>query len=253
MSINLADLQAGNAFAKVLLIGPSGAGKTVAAATFPGKKLFLDFDNKVSSAANFYADKPEVLKAIDVKQYGKLSIKSSNHPAIKHRMQQFQDDMVPFFKMHDAKQKLPFDTLIIDTITTLTDTIMEDYRYVSQLGVKRPNQDQNSQSDYGLLATHFKQIIGRLLALDCHVLFIGHSQLETDEATGVRSNEILMPGQMKSKLGIYFEEVYFAKVNQKGERVWQTQADGRTTFCRTQRKNMPAEIAANYAEIVKVR
>ena len=250
MSVKLSELTQGTSHAKVLLLGPSGAGKTVAAATFPGKKLWLDFDNKISSAANFYSQDKVMLESIEVKQYGKMSIKPATG---KPRMAQFQEDMAVYFKMHDAKQKLPFDTLIVDTITTLSDSLLEDYRYVSQTAVKRPNIDQNSQSDYGLFATHFKQIIGRLLALECNVLFVGHTQMEQDEATGLRTNEILMPGQLKAKLGIYFEEVYFAKVNQKGERVWQTQADGKTTFCRTQRRNMPSEIMANYAEIVKVR
>jgi hypothetical protein len=251
MSIKLSDLQTGPDFVKLLLIGASGAGKTVSTASFPGKKLILDFDNKVSSISQFYKGNP-LLAEIEVKQYGKMTIKP-NVAGVKPRMQQFLDDMGVFFKMHDAKQKLPFDTIIVDTITTLVDSIMEDYRYVSQLGVKRPNQDQNSQSDYGLLATHFKQIIGRLLALDANVVFVGHSKLETDESTGIRSNEILMPGQMASKLGIYFEEVYFAKLNAKNERVWQTVADSKTVFCRTQRRNMPSEIPANYAEIVKER
>lgn len=251
MSIKLSELQTGQSFVKTLILGPSGSGKTVAAATFPGRKLWLDFDNKISSAANFYATDKAMLESIEVKQYGKQSIKPT--PPAKPRMAQFQEDMAVYFKMHDQKVKLPFDTLIVDTITTLSDSLLEDYRYVSQLGVKRPNVDQNSQSDYGLFATHFKQIIGRLLALDCNVLFIGHTQLEQDEATGMRTNEVLMPGQLKSKLGIYFEEVYFAKINQVGKRVWQTQADGKTTFCRTQRRNMPIEIEANYAEIVKAR
>ncbi len=248
--MKLSEYQSTNAFVKTLLLGASGAGKTVAAMSFPGKKLVLDFDNKISSAANFYAGNKEMLESIEVKQYGKISIKPVSG---KPRMAQFQEDMAVYFKMHDLKQKLPFDTLIVDTITTLSDSLLEDYRYVSQLGVKRPNVDQNSQSDYGLFATHFKQIIGRLLALECNVLFVGHTQIEQDEATGMRTNEILMPGQLKSKLGIYFEEVYFAKVNAAGKRVWQTQADGKTTFCRTQRRNMPLEIEANYAEIIKVR
>lgn len=251
MSIKLSELQSTNVHTKSLILGASGSGKTIAAATWPGKKLWLDFDNKISSAANFYAGNKEMLESIEVKQYGKQSIKPT--PPAKPRMAQFQEDMAVYFKMHDLKQKLPFDTLIVDTITTLSDSLLEDYRYVSQLGVKRPNVDQNSQSDYGLFATHFKQIIGRLLALECNVLFVGHTQIEQDEATGMRTNEILMPGQLKSKLGIYFEEVYFAKVNAQGARVWQTQADGKTTFCRTQRRNMPIEIPANYAEIIKVR
>ena len=251
MSINLSEFKTENAFFKGLILGASNAGKTVASITFPGKKLILDFDNKVSSAAMFYQGQ-DILKDVSVKQYGKVNIKS-NTPTIKHRIQQFQDDMTPFIKMNEQKQKLPFDTLIIDTITTLTDSLLEDYREVSLTGVKRPHKDQNSQSDYGMLGTQFKMIMGKLLVMDANVIFLGHTELVQDKDSGIISNEILMPGKMASKLGIYFEEVYFAKLNSKNERVWQTQPDSKTKFCRTQRRNLPAEIPANYAEIVKAR
>lgn len=248
--MKLSDSIAGPEYVKALILGESGAGKTVGACTFPGKKQVMDFDGKISSAAKFYAGNKEVLESIEFNPYGKMTVKGGD--GNKPRMRAFLDDLQVYFNMQNKKQKLPFDTIIIDTITTMTDSIMEDYRYVSQTGVKRPNIDQNSQSDYGLLATHFKQILTGCLALDAHVVVLGHTMLSKDESTGVVSNEILMPGQMSSKLGIYFEEVYFAKVNDKKERVWQTQADNKTRFCRTQR-NLPPEITANFAEIVKVR
>ena len=40
---------------KILVYGEPGSGKTCFAAGFPGPILFLDFDNKVSSAARYYA------------------------------------------------------------------------------------------------------------------------------------------------------------------------------------------------------
>jgi hypothetical protein len=250
--MKLSDLQASN-YVKAAILGTSGAGKTIAALTFPGKKLIADFDNKISSAANFYAGNKEVLEAVEVRQYGKMPIMGDQKTGRKPRMKQFLDDIQELYNLQNTKQKLPYDTIVIDTLTTLVDSIMEDYRYVSQLGIKRPNQDQNSQQDYGLLAVHLKQIITGILSLDCHVLFTGHTQLMKDDQSGMITNEILMPGQMSSKLGIYFEEVYFAKMNSSGQYVWQTRGDNKTNFCRTQRKNLPAEVPASFAEIVKAR
>lgn len=248
--MKLSELAGGPDFVKALILGGSGSGKTVAAASFPGEKVWADFDNKISSVAKFHAKDKELLGKIDVRQYGKMAIKAIA-PA-KHRMRAFLDDLQVYFDMQNKKQKLPFDTLVIDTITTLTDSIMEDYRYVSQTGVKRPNLDQNSQSDYGLLATHFKQIITGSLSLDANVVVLGHTMLSKDESTGIISNEILMPGQMSSKLGIYFEEVYHQKIAADGKRVWQTQPDSKSSFCRTQR-GLPNEIPAHFAEIVRQR
>ena len=250
--MKLSDFQSGEKFVKTLILGPSGAGKTVAACTFPGPLMVMDFDNKISSAASFYENDKKLLSEIEVNSYGKMPIIGDAKLGRKHRMQAFLDDLKVFYALQNNKKPLPFKTIVVDTITTLTDSILEDYRSVSQLGVKRPNVDQNSQSDYGLLATHFKQIITGVLALDCHVVFLGHTQLSKDENSGVVTNEVLMPGSTASKLGIYFEEIYFAKINSLGQNVWQTKGDNRTAFCRTQRK-LPAEMPAHYNEIIKVR
>lgn len=235
---------------KLLIVGPSGAGKTIGACTFPGKIKIFDFDGKVTSAAQFYSSNTEKLDSIEFTPYSKMPIKGDISLKRKPRMQSFLDDLQEIYNLQNKKQKLPFDTLIVDSITTLADSIMEDYREVSQTGIKRPNKDQNSMSDYGLLATHFKQIVCGILALECNVVFIAHSSLVKDESSGTITNEIMFPGQMAGKLGIYFEEVYFAKVNSKGEHIWQVKGDTKTAFCRTQRKLAP-EIPANYRELIK--
>lgn len=250
--MKLSELEAGPDFVKVLLLGSSGVGKTVNSMTFPKPIWVADFDNKISSAVKFYAGNKEVLDNINVQQYGKMPIVGDTKAGRKPRMRAFLDDIQGFYNLQNTKQPIPYKTIIIDTITTMTDSILEDYRYVSQTGVKRPNVDQNSQSDYGLLGTHFKQIITGILSLDVNIVIIGHTQLMKDESSGNITNEILMPGQQASKLGIYFEEVYFAKLDQTGKNVWQIKPDPRTSFCRTQRK-LPNEIPANYAEIVKAR
>lgn len=40
---------------KILLCGPPGSGKTCAAVSFPYPMLVLDFDQKINSAAAWYA------------------------------------------------------------------------------------------------------------------------------------------------------------------------------------------------------
>ncbi len=57
-------------FVKVLVYGEPGGGKTIFSTGFPGPILYFDFDNKVSSAARYYANQPERLKDIEVVQLG---------------------------------------------------------------------------------------------------------------------------------------------------------------------------------------
>lgn len=248
--MKLSDYSAGPDYVKLLLLGSSGAGKTVNSMTFPKPIHVMDFDNKISSAVKFYEKDKDLLEQVSVTQLGKMPIKGDVASKRDSRMTAFNKELQKIYDLQNQKKPLPFKTLVVDTITTLTDSILEDYRMVSQLAIKRPNPDQNSMSDYGLLINHFKQYLTGLLALDCHVVFIGHTQLMKDDQTGSITNEVLMPGSLASKLGIYFEEVYFAKVNTQGNHLWQTKSDSKTSFCRTQRK-LAAEIPANYAELIK--
>jgi hypothetical protein len=239
-------------FVHMTLLGESGAGKTVGALTAPGRIKVLDFDNKVESAARFYHNNPDLLSRVDVEQYGKMPVKGDAKTGRKPRMKAFLDDLQAIYNLQNNKQPLPFDTLVLDTISTLVDSVLEDYRYVSQTGLKRASEDHTVMQDYGLLAVHIKQIITGLRSLDCNVIVIGHTQREKDEATGIITNQLMLPGQMAGKLGIYFTESYFARLDSKGQRVWQTQADAKSPFCKTAR-NLPAEIPAKFEEIVRKR
>ena len=225
---------------KLLLLGESGMGKTVLACGFPTPIKIYDFDNKVSSAAKFYSNDAARLSSIEVEQYAGLPVKD--------RMNKFLADVKSIENLQHSGKPLPFKTLVVDSLTTLTNAILEDYKKVSQLGIKRALADVNAMQDYQLLQIHLTQLITGLLSLKCNVIFIGHTQLEKDEATGAMKNNILMPGQLAFKLPIYFEEVYLAKINAKGERVLQTQSDSKTSL-RSQRKLAP-EIPATYAAIM---
>ena len=65
--MKLSEVKTENNF-KGLVIGAPGAGKTCFAASMPGPILFLDFDDKVDSAALFYKGKPELLANVEVRQ-----------------------------------------------------------------------------------------------------------------------------------------------------------------------------------------
>lgn len=241
--IKLSQLKTQEDHVKLLLLGPSGSGKTVLSCDFPGTVKVFDFDMKISSAAKYYANDTERLDKIEAHQFG--------HLPLKERMQAFQKETRAIDEIIYKKQPLPFKTIVLDSLTTFVEAMLEDYKHVSQLGIKRALADVNSMQDYQLLQIHLKKIITGLLALPCNVIVIGHIQQEKDETTGIVKNNILMPGQLAAKLPIYFEEVYLLKTNPQGQRVLQTASDAKTDL-RCQRKH-PAEIPATYAEIVKVR
>lgn len=229
-----------NSFIKLLVYGDSGTGKTVLAASFAeqGPVEYWDFDHKISSAANFYHNKPEILKNIDVYQFAHLPKET--------RMSEWQKRAHQIDTLVRAKQPLPFKTLVLDSLTTFTQYMLENY-ITNNKSIKRPLEGINAMQDYQLLDKHLTQIISSLLALDCNVVMLGHLQTEKDEVSGLVSRRPLMAGKFADKLPIYFEEVYVSKVDSAGKYVLQTRTDSNFK-CRTQR-NLPATIESHCKNI----
>lgn len=225
---------------KVLVYGPSGTGKTILAGSFPGPVEYWDFDHKASSIAQHYKLEKDRLDNINVHQFAQLG-KAERIASWEKRLQ-FVDA---------NKAKLPFNTLVIDSLTTMSAMMLDDYIHRSQKGLKRALADIPCMQDYQLLDKHLTQIISGLLALPCNVIFIGHMNVEKDESSGMIYRKPLMAGKFADKLPIYFEEVYVSKVDSSQKYWLQTQGDA-SMVCRTQRKH-PKEISSSYAEIVKQR
>lgn len=233
-------------FRKILLIGDSGAGKTTATASFPGPVLMCDFDGKVDSAAQFLAvHNPAQLELVeynDYSDYGKFSGKKIT------AVEQFNKDMGDLAKI----TPFPYKTIVVDSLTLFSDASME---YLMKLnhGIKRTvtNGVQiPALQDYQMARIWFKQIIGAMLALPCHVVFTAHIQTEKDELSGQILRSPMMAGKLSKELPIYFGEVWRAYRDDKGQHWAQTQSDSKFV-CRSQIPGLPNPLKLDHAEIAK--
>ena len=225
----LSELQSDNYF-RGLVYGSSGAGKTCLAGVFAkdGPVEILDFEGKVASITNHFKNDKAVLDSIEVKQFNKLGEKEKI-PAWLSRMSEIE-------LMLSKGQTLPFKTLILDSITAFTQSLMRDYVVRSLTTTKRANEFTYSQSDYGYFKNQLISIIPNcLLRLPCNVLVLGHLETEKDDSTGVISRKPMMPGKNAEEMPRWFDEVYVLKVAADGQRVLQAQPDSQYPIVRTQR------------------
>lgn len=230
-----------NDYVKLLVYGASGAGKTCLAAGFPGPIKYFDFDNKISSAAKFYATDKAKLEQIDVIQYAQMPRET--------RMKSFQAELSSIFSLANQGKPLPYKTYVLDSLTTFVSYLLDDYIHVSQRGIKRPLDGVNAMQDYQLLDKHLTQIISGLLSLQANVVFVGHMGVEKDEMTGSILRRPLMSGKFADKLPMWFEEVYIARVTPEGKFILQTKPDHTYAIARTQR-NLNKEIPASFEAIL---
>lgn len=232
---------------KILLYGNSGAGKTCFAAGFPGPILYLDFDGKVDSAAEFYKSDPERLKIIDVRQLQQRLLMNPTANPIAELGAIISKELVPA-----QKTGLAFKTLVLDSITTFSSLTL-NHIIMTNPGIKRNMSAQGAQpglQDYGILKREFAKLIPGLLSLPCNVVMLGHISTEKDENTGEVTRGPLMDGSFAKELPIYFKECWRAYVDDKGQHYAQTKSNA-SYACRSQIPTLPNPLPLKYDELKK--
>lgn len=183
---------------RALLIGPTGRGKTIAAASWPGKTLVIDFDKRHKPIIDWYPDR---LAEISVEVIDPSNYWSVFHPLV--------NDLV--------SGKFRFDNIIIDGITTLSNTTVvmqmmvkgQDPKSgkITKGGVSVPSWDEfNGEA---MLIT---QLLETLKSIDCNLFVTAHPVYKT-QIEGTKSVKSVSIISFGTKLGpmvpTYFDEVYY--------------------------------------------
>lgn len=245
MGITLDQIKTENNF-KLLLIGSPGAGKTCFAASFPGPTLYLDFDDKVDSAALFYRDKPELLKQVEVRQ---LSRQLNEDPlVILNKI--ITDELIP----QQRAGQMKFKTLVLDSISAFSAATLQ-HIITTNPGIKGVETKQGKMPDrphYGVLLRELSRLVPGLLTLPCNVVMCAHVDTYKDDATGVIVREAMMDGSYGQKLPQAFKEVWFMYVDDKGKRMVQTRANHQFASLRSQIPKLPNVLCVDdgYAALV---
>ncbi len=173
-----------------LVWGDAGCGKTTLAATLPGKKLWLQFDQDGADSVAFVPD-------VDIADF------SGSSPSI---TAQFKNEANPL-GLKDAMEK--YDTFIFDSITNIVDkTLMKGIADTTNATVERP-----SPAAFGTrnaLAIRLIKNVMRLTRMhNKNVFFIAHEGAPTTDKEGtVMHISLALGGQLPSNLGIDFSEFW---------------------------------------------
>lgn len=171
------------------IYGPAGSGKTHAIQTFP-KPYVFDADGGILTIAgadveyDIYDDpnpskKAEAWREIIKKTYG-------------------------FIK------ECPFETIVYDSITTISELMMNEVQRVNGTLGQQPNI-----REWGIQIDTFIDFLRILKNIPANVVCIGHDQLLQDETTGEIYVVPLVPGKkLPRRMPAYFDEVYYTEVSQ---------------------------------------
>ncbi len=232
---------------KLLVYGDSGTGKSCYATSFPTPIFVADFDNKIGSAAAFYAGNDR-LEQIDFETY------FPKGPGVQAGAAVFNEWSTKLYELEKlAKEgKFPYKTVVLDSLTLYADRMLEKVM-CDNPAVKRYSPGVAVLQDYGILNPNFKQQLGRVLALPCNVVVCAHIKIDKDDLTGQLVRGPNLSPKLAAYLPILFYEVYHSYAEKKGDETLyfaQTKSDYQYQ-CRSQIRGLPSPIPLTYESLRK--
>lgn len=202
--------------ARVLVAGEIGVGKSTQIATLPGKKFVYVFDpNTIPSLEGhdidympFIPDVSDVDLAIKTLKKG-VGDKSREKVDPKTYLAWEED----FDKRYDSDFFLGYDWLGFDSLTTLSEIVMDRVQFLNGRLGKHPEQ-----ADYTAEMNAFRNIFRAVTSLDCNLYCTAHLEPHKDDTIGKTYFQLIMTGRNRTRIPMRFSQIYALEVDANKEK-----------------------------------
>lgn len=186
---------------RLLLQGPSGAGKTTVACQFP-KPYVIDIDINLGGTLRFLKENnlalPVGYDVLDKDETGA-------EVQLKQRYQRLNKCLL------DAQTNPEVETIILDSGTTLADVLIAEV--LRQQGKNLITDFKDGRQFWGFFGNLGRGFLALLTQMRKHIVLIVHEKIMTLPDGGVvYPVKVAWPGQVGQNLGIFFTNVWRCEV-----------------------------------------
>lgn len=190
-------------YLRMLIFGPSGFGKTwfYSLAAFVPEFLpmeIADFDNGTITLKSS-------LEGLSPEAWDKIEINSYRNPANPGQAHRDLTDRIREINRKITLQENAPEMFVLDSLSFMGKDVLD--------GVASDDHQPYAKRDhYGPQMQHVEKTMQALTSLKCHVVVIGHEDVEKDELSGSKFRSIDVTGKLVNRLPRYFNEVYYLNV-----------------------------------------
>lgn len=196
---------------KILLVGPTGSGKTTQIWTLPGKKFVYIFDpNALASLRGCDCDYemflPDTLE-LDA------TLKGFNKGASSDRLAASRREPTTYLKwVEDLNKRVEdgffedYDWLCFDSGTLLQKSVFDRQLYINNRYGK-----VEDLADYRVVGSKLSDVFRSIAGLDINIYLTGHLRDFQDETTKKVTTELTLAGSAKSNIPLVMTNVWLAR------------------------------------------
>lgn len=197
-------------FQRILLVGPTGSGKTAQIWTLPGRKFAYLFDPNALPTLQgldieFEQFLPDFLE-VDA------TLKGFNKGARDDKLSSKREPTVYIRWIEDINQKAEsgffndFDWLCIDSLTFVAKAVMDRQLYINQ----RYGSIEDL-GDYRVVGSKLSDVFSTLASLPINLFATGHLSSFQDEKTKKVTVQLQLPGKARNVLPLVFTNTWLAQ------------------------------------------
>ncbi|HEY7507004.1 MAG TPA: AAA family ATPase [Nitrososphaera sp.] len=210
---------------RIMLVGPTGSGKTAQIWTLPGKKFAYVFDPNTMATLKGCPDcdvvelLPDILE-LDSTLKGFNKGAKSDAPASKKEPTLYLRWLAHFNAFVEGEIK-EYDWVIFDSLTFLAKSVMD-----RQLYINNRYGDIEDLGDYRVVGSKLSDVFNSISGLHTNIFATGHLTQYQDDKTKKIVTQIMLPGKARNMLPLSHTNVWEAYV-EDGKYMIRTVPDSR--------------------------